>query len=127
MTDALRATIEELAGEYNQQVQRVKEAYGALGRLRAVARSKDGMVEVTVGQNGQLRSLKLDPRAYRKLSPSELAQAIMEQVAAATGDVAEQTRRLMQPLMPADLPFEQTFGENATLEAFLPRPVEPSM
>ncbi|WP_433511909.1 YbaB/EbfC family nucleoid-associated protein [Nonomuraea sp. CA-143628] len=126
MTDAFRATVEELAGEYNQQLLRVQEAYGQLDQLQSVARSKDGMVEVTVGPHGQIRSLDLDPRVYRKLSPSELTEAIMELIAEATGEVAEQTRRLMQPLMPDDLPFEQAFGENATLEAFLPRPVDPS-
>ncbi|MBB3729991.1 YbaB/EbfC family nucleoid-associated protein [Nonomuraea dietziae] len=125
MTHAFHATIAELAGDVNRQITQVREAYAKLGALESTVHSDDGMVGVTVGARGQVRSIELNPRVYRRLSPAELADAIMEQISRATGAVSEQSRQLMEPLMPEGLPYEEVFGENATLDAFLPPPVEP--
>ncbi|GGO76963.1 YbaB/EbfC family nucleoid-associated protein [Nonomuraea cavernae] len=124
MSDEFRLAIEELAGEYNRQAAQVREAYAKLTELSAVGRSADGMVTVTVGPRGQVCDLRLDPRAYRKLSPSELASSIMEQIGVATAEVAERTKELMAPLVPAGLAYEDVFGEGASLESFLPQPLE---
>ncbi|NUR92691.1 MAG: YbaB/EbfC family nucleoid-associated protein [Nonomuraea sp.] len=106
---------------------RVREAYGKLAVLEHTARSADGMVAVTVGRNGQLRGIKLNPRAYRHLSPTQLADAIMLQAGQAATAVSEQSRELLEPLMPEGLPYDQVFGERATLDGFLPGPVEPGL
>ncbi|MGW4411127.1 YbaB/EbfC family nucleoid-associated protein [Nonomuraea sp. NPDC004702] len=126
MADAFEAEVSALAGEINQQVARVREAFGELSALERTARSADGMVTVTVGRHGQLRGIELNPRAFRNLSPSQLADAIMQQANAATAAVSEQSRQLLDPLMPDGLPFEDVFGERATLDAFFPGPVEPA-
>ncbi|MFF0869365.1 YbaB/EbfC family nucleoid-associated protein [Nonomuraea sp. NPDC003560] len=126
MADAFEAEVSALAGEINQQVARVREAFGELSALEHTARSADGMVTVTVGRHGQLRGIELNPRAFRNLSPSQLADAIMQQANAATAAVSEQSRQLLDPLMPDGLPYEDVFGERATLDAFFPGPVEPA-
>ncbi|MFI7424109.1 YbaB/EbfC family nucleoid-associated protein [Nonomuraea sp. NPDC049684] len=126
MADAFEAEVSALAGEINQQVARVREAFGELSALEHTARSADGMVTVTVGRHGQLRGIELNPRAYRNLSPTQLADAIMQQANAATAAVSEQSRQLLDPLMPDNLPYEDVFGERATLDAFFPGPVEPA-
>lgn len=126
VTDAFEAEVSALAGEINQQVARVREAFGELSALEHTARSADGMVTVTVGRHGQLRGVELNPRAYRNLSPTQLADAIMRQANAATAAVSEQSRQLLDPLMPDGLPYEDVFGERVTLDAFFPGPVEPA-
>ncbi|GGQ02571.1 YbaB/EbfC family nucleoid-associated protein [Streptosporangium pseudovulgare] len=123
MSDEFRRTMEELAEEYNRQAAQLRETYGRLNELNVTAQSDDGMVSVTVGPRGQVQDLTLDPRVYRKLSPSELARAIMEQIGAATGEVADQTKELMAPFLPEGLPYEEVFGEGASFESFLPQPV----
>ncbi|GLX00104.1 YbaB/EbfC family nucleoid-associated protein [Microtetraspora sp. NBRC 16547] len=124
MTDAFGATIEDLAAQYNEQIRHVREMYGRRNELASEAWSPDGLVGVTVGPHGQVRAIELNPRVYRKLSPSELAQSIMEQIGRATAVVSQQAKELMEPFMPADLPYEEIFGENVNLDAFLPQPVE---
>ncbi|GAB2958952.1 YbaB/EbfC family nucleoid-associated protein [Nonomuraea fastidiosa] len=119
------ASVEELAEQVNEQISRVRETYGALDAVEATKTSSDGMISVTVGSQGQLRDLRLDPRVYRKLSASELADAIMVQIRRATADVDEQRRRLMEPLLPEGLPYEQVFGERVSLDAFVPPTVDP--
>ncbi|MEV5493992.1 YbaB/EbfC family nucleoid-associated protein [Nonomuraea fuscirosea] len=124
MTDVFRATVEELAGQVDQQVRRVREAYQALNAIESTMTSSDGMIQVTVGPQGQVRSIDLNARVYRRLSTAELADTLMRQINRATADVTERRRRLMEPLMPEGLPYEQVFGEDVTLDAFLPPPVD---
>ncbi|MGI5489596.1 YbaB/EbfC family nucleoid-associated protein [Microtetraspora malaysiensis] len=126
MADAFEAEIRDLAAEINQQMTRVREAYGELSVMEHTARSADGMVSVTVGRHGQMRGLELNPRAYRTLSPSQLADAIMQEVNKATAAVSEQSKQLLQPLMPESVPYEEVFGEQVMLDAFFPKPVEPT-
>ncbi|MEV4468772.1 YbaB/EbfC family nucleoid-associated protein [Nonomuraea sp. NPDC049504] len=120
MADAFEATIEEMAREIDQQVARLRETYAEYNAVERTSRSKDGMVSVTVGPNGRLRGIELNPRVYRSLSPSELAEAIMRQAEAAAGEVAEQSRTLMEPLMPDPELLDGVFGQG--LDAFLPGP-----
>lgn len=126
VANAFEAEITQLAAEVNQKIARIRETYEELSALEHTAHSRDEMVSVTVGRHGQVRGIRLNPRVYRTLSPSELADAIMQQVNAATAAVSERSRQLLAPLMPEDVPLEQVFGEHATLDAFLPAPVEPA-
>ncbi|GAA4959213.1 DNA-binding protein YbaB [Nonomuraea thailandensis] len=125
MSDEFRQAIEEMAAEYNQHAARLREAYGKLSEMTVTAESDDRLVTVTVGPRGQVQGIELDPRVYRKLSPSELAQAIIEQIGAATGEVGRRTKELIEPFVPKDLPFEDLYGEGASFESFLPQPVQP--
>lgn len=120
------AEIRQLADEVNDQMARVREAYRELAAIEHTARSADGMVSVTVGRNGQVRAIQLNPRVYRTLSTSQLADAIMQQIGKGTAAVTEQSMRLLQPLMPEGVPYEDVFGEHATLDALCPGPVEPA-
>ncbi|MGI5285171.1 YbaB/EbfC family nucleoid-associated protein [Nonomuraea polychroma] len=126
MADVFEAEITELAGAINQRIERIRETYGELAAIQHTARSKDGMVSVTVDPQGRVSGIELNPRVYRSLSPSQLADAIMEQVGRAAAAVSEERRRLLAPLMPDEVPYEAVFGENATLDAFLPGRVEPA-
>ncbi|WP_433382336.1 YbaB/EbfC family nucleoid-associated protein [Streptosporangium sp. CA-115845] len=118
--DKFRVAFEELAEEYARQAEQLREMYAKLGELTATAQSNDHMVTVTVGLNGQIRSIEFDPRVYRKLSPSELSQSIIEQIGLAVGEVSERTRELMEPFAPEGLPYDELFGEQASFESFLP-------
>lgn len=126
VADAFEAEIGQLAGEINQRMARVREAYEELSVMEHTARSADGMVSVTVGRHGQLRGIELNPRAYRSMSPSQLTDAIMQQAGEATAAVSEQSKQLLKPLMPEGMPYEEVFGERATLDGFFPGPVEPA-
>jgi hypothetical protein len=57
--------------------------------LSATARSRDGLVEVTVGAEGQLARLRLDERT-RQQSSVATARSVMETLQAAKGDLVRQ-------------------------------------
>ncbi|MCF6476292.1 YbaB/EbfC family nucleoid-associated protein [Nonomuraea sp. MG754425] len=122
MQDGIDSAFEEAAADFDRSVSRWREAYGRLNELGHTARSKDGMVTVTVGSRGQVRSITFDPRVYRKLSPSELADAITSQLGAATGEMSARMRELVEPMMPDGLRYEDIFGAEASLDAFFPTP-----
>lgn len=126
MADAFEAEIGQLAGEINQRMARIRETYEELSVMEHTARSADGMVSVTVGRNGQLRGIDLNPGPIADCPPPKLADAIMRQAAEATTAISEQSKELMKPLMPEGLPYEEIFGESGTLDAFFPAPVEPA-
>ncbi|MEU4229238.1 YbaB/EbfC family nucleoid-associated protein [Nonomuraea sp. NPDC026600] len=124
MPDSFRVTIDELATEYNRRAQQVRDLHSELNELRCTSRTRDGMVGVTVGARGQVCAIELNPRVYRILSATELATAIMEQIAQATAQATACAGELMRPLIPDDLPYEEIFGPGATLDSLLPQPLD---
>ncbi|MDX3106095.1 YbaB/EbfC family nucleoid-associated protein [Nonomuraea angiospora] len=117
--------LEQLVQEVNQQTEQLKKMQEKARELSATAKSKDGMVTVTVGPRGEVRTIEFDPRVYRKLSPSELAASVVEQIGRATRQVSTEMKELMEPFGMPDLPFEDLFGEGTNFESFLPRPGTP--
>jgi DNA-binding protein YbaB len=107
MVGAMRARMQELLGEYDKVRANLAAMRARLREAEASARSKDGGIELTVGPQGALRSLTIDPRAYRKLSPTELAGEILRLSEAATAEVRKQLRDVMAPFLPAGVSYEQ--------------------
>ncbi|WP_433441052.1 YbaB/EbfC family nucleoid-associated protein [Nonomuraea sp. CA-141351] len=124
-TDEPWRLLEQLVQEVNQQTEQLKMMQEKVRELSATARSKDGMVTVTVGPRGEVRTIELDPRVYRRLSPSELSASIVDQIGRATRQVSGDMKELMEPFGVPDLPFEDLFGEGTSFESFLPRPGTP--
>ncbi|GAA3211209.1 YbaB/EbfC family nucleoid-associated protein [Nonomuraea helvata] len=116
--------LEQLVQEVNQQTEQLKKMQEKVGELSATASSKDGMVTVTVGPRGEVRTIDFDPRVYRKLSPSELSAVIVQQIERATSEVSAGMKELMEPFVP-DLPFDDLFGEGTDFASFLPQPSTP--
>ncbi|TMR99928.1 YbaB/EbfC family nucleoid-associated protein [Nonomuraea basaltis] len=123
-TDQPWQLLEQLVQEVNQQTEQLRKMHEKVRELSATARSKDGMVTVTVGPRGEVRTIEFDPRVYRKMSPSELSALIVEQIGRATRQVSDEMKELMEPFGP-DLPFEDLFGEGTSFESFLPQPSTP--
>ncbi|MEU4575201.1 YbaB/EbfC family nucleoid-associated protein [Nonomuraea sp. ATR24] len=118
-TDEPWRLLEQLVQEVNQQTEQLGRMRERARELSATATSKDGLVTVTVGPRGEVRSIEFDPRVYRRLSPSELSAVLVEQIGRATTQVSGEMKELMAPFVP-DLPFEDLFGEGTDLDAFLP-------
>ncbi|WP_186403670.1 YbaB/EbfC family nucleoid-associated protein [[Actinomadura] parvosata] len=121
--DEVHAALEKAAADFERSTGPLREVYARLKELTHTSRSSNGMVTVTVGAHGQVVSISLDPRVYRKLSPSELADAIAGQIAVASRQVSARVREVVEPLMPDGLRYEEIFGAGASLEAFFSAPM----
>lgn len=117
--------LEQLVQEVNRQTEQIRDMHEKIRDVSASATSKDGMVTVTVGARGDVRKIDFDPRVYRKLSPSELSASLVEQIGAATRTVSGELKETMQPFAPADLPFEDLFGEEVDFPSFLAQATTP--
>ena len=81
--------------------EQVREVNRALAAIEAAASSDDGLVDVTVGPGGELRSLRLDPRLYRTPDADALARAITRAVQDAGRDARRAAFDVLEPLLPA--------------------------
>lgn len=70
-------------------------------RLSATAREADGLVEVTVGSNGQVTELKLDDR-IRAQPASVTARQILATIATAKSSLAQRYREAASETVGAD-------------------------
>lgn len=96
-----QAHIDELLAEYRDKRAQLRELQERLASAEATACAADDMVTVTVGPQGQLKNVEFNPRVYRRLSPSELADAVLEAAQRAADEVRDQMRSAMEPLEPS--------------------------
>lgn len=92
MTDrdlsGLRAYAQELSQQFQQLRGGLQAMQQELATVTGTAKSPDGFVTATVGPRGQLVSLQLDGRIYRRPDSTRLAETITETVQRAAGDAA---------------------------------------
>jgi DNA-binding protein YbaB len=92
--------IDEMLQQYRQMRDRLGELQREVGTLTATARSPDGLVTATVGGQGQLVGLRLDPEALRRLDETSLAAQIVTTAGVAAGAVRERASRTLKEFVP---------------------------
>lgn len=108
--------------DYSQLGERLMEMRQKIEETVATASSGDGLVTVVVGPRGQVRDIRLDPKVYRKLTPSELSESIMKLIGEAAADVAQQMQEVVAPFIPEGLSYDQVLGEGGDFTKLLPAP-----
>lgn len=117
---ALRARVEQLLGEYGKVRDNLAAVREKLARTEGTARSADGGLQVTVGPRGELRGLQIDPRTYRRLSPSELAAEILRLSAEAADDAARHLEPVLAPFLPPGVSYQQVIAGQADAQSWAP-------
>jgi DNA-binding protein YbaB len=97
---ALRARTDELLLELENLRKGLGGLQQTLMQISATVTSDDGMVKATVGPRGQLISLELDPRLYRRPDSKQLAVTITKTVQAAAAKAQEQVTAALKPFVP---------------------------
>jgi len=101
MDDELQAKMADVTADFHERHTRVQELRKQLGAVTASARSRDGMISVEVGAQGQLRRIWLDPGVFDRQSPQRLAGAIVELAGIATAEAVRKVHEVMAPVLPA--------------------------
>jgi DNA-binding protein YbaB len=99
---------ETLEGGLRELQERARRAREELAALVVEAKSKDGLIELTVGGQGRLRALTLDPRVKR-LDVDELAERIVAMVNDAVDLLHHETAAKVSAAFP-DFPADPPFG-----------------
>jgi DNA-binding protein YbaB len=100
MVQAMRARLDQALGEYDRIAAGLRDARARMREVSGTARSDDGGVTVTVGPRGTLTGLEIEPRTYRKSSPSELSELILAVAAKAVADLNARMEGVMRPFLP---------------------------
>lgn len=100
MDEQLQAQVDDITANYQQRMAQVRQRQQRAGQVTAAARSRDGLITVEVGAQGQIIDLLLDSRVYEKMSPQRLAAAIRELSRMAAGQAARQVQEIMAPVVP---------------------------
>lgn len=103
----LRAEFEHLATEYDRARRHLQTMQERLQASSSTAKSDDGLVSVTVGPRGNLTKLEIHARAYKRLSPSELAESIVKTADKAVGQAVAEFQELLKPFVTTDVPLEK--------------------
>jgi DNA-binding protein YbaB len=119
MDERTNASLREIAAGYHQRLEELRKMQDDVRQVTATARTRDGMVSVEVGPQGQLRDIRLHPRVYQRLSPERLAHTIKRLSGEAAQDAAGRARQITSAYLPEDLAARLRDGEE-DLTAFLP-------
>lgn len=99
---ALRARFDDVVSQYQRLRLGLDDLQERLSAMSVTAESPDKMVKATVGPRGQLVDLKIDPEAYRRLTPEQLSRTILRTVEQAVAKTTGQVQDLVGEYLPAD-------------------------
>jgi DNA-binding protein YbaB len=91
-----------------EDVERIREIWNEVAAIDETAISDDGCVEVTVDASGAVRGLRLDPRRFRRLDATALADTVVATIAAAAQLARRRAFETMAPLLAPNAAFERT-------------------
>lgn len=102
--ERLRAQLDHLLGQYDALRKSLSDAHASMRAVRGRAESDDHLISATVDSHGKLSALQFDPKVYRKLSPSQLAEVVVDVARRAEADAAEQLAAVLAPMLPDGVP-----------------------
>ena len=108
--------------ELRQDAMKIKQQ---MQEISGTATSKRQTVKVTVNVHGEITALEFPTSAYKRMTPTELADAIKTTAQEAKAKAAEDLNALMEPKLTSGMSFKDLMQGKADLTAGLPE--EPAM
>jgi DNA-binding protein YbaB len=103
MRTDMRGQLTEMLAEYRSVRARIDRLCDDVATMTATARSTDGCVTATVGPQGELRDLRIDPEVARRLDLRTLAARVLEASGAAGAEARQRLGRTLAEVMPSHL------------------------
>ncbi len=100
---------EFLESELRELESRARQARDDIAALVVEAKSRDGLIQLSVGSQGRLRELTFDPRVKR-LDVQDLAARIVEMMNEAQDLLEQETASKLGAVFP-DFPSGDPFGD----------------
>jgi DNA-binding protein YbaB len=117
MTVDYRRMIEELTEEYEKARAHTGELRREISELTASATAPRETVRVTVGAQGDVRSIEFRGSAYKRMAPAELSAAVMATISQAKDKAQRKLSELMAPELPPGVNFLDVLQGKAELPA----------
>ncbi|WP_318219072.1 YbaB/EbfC family nucleoid-associated protein [Streptomyces sp. SCL15-6] len=119
MDESLRQQLEQAMSEFTKQRESLDQARQELTELSVTMRSKDRAVEVTVGPQGEPTALRFLNNKHQAMSGQALATSVLEAMAAARQEIADQVAARFEAVSGAGLGVAGTNLENLNLDRLL--------
>lgn len=117
MTVDYQQLIEQLTEEYEKARAHTVELRREISELTASATAPRETVKVTVGAQGDVRSIEFPAGAYKRMAPAELSAAVMATINEAKDKAQQMLSELMAPELPAGVNFLDVMQGKAELPA----------
>src|SRR5262245_30365940 len=112
--------IEDLMAGYRQQLEKSNELRRKISEIAASVTAPRQVVKVTVGAHGDLRAVDFPTGAYKRMTPAELAEALMTTIDQAKDKAQAAYADLMNPQMPGGLNILDLVKGKVNFSALLP-------
>lgn len=86
--------------DHARMIDHVRAVRDGIDGIRVTTYSPDGLVRVVCGGRGQLLELELDPRVYRELDSTALADTIRETIRESAEDAEHASAKFAEKLLP---------------------------
>lgn len=98
----MRAYAEELRATFMRLQEEAPALHEKARAVQVTEKSRDGLVVATVGANGDLIRLDLDPRIYRRQDARGLADTITRTIHAAVAKAQDRVVEIFAPIVPPE-------------------------
>jgi DNA-binding protein YbaB len=115
-----RAALEDLCAQYEQYRTEALAAREAMEAVTATATSRNALVTVTVGSQGEITSLVFNSQGYRRMAPAELAHTVLETVRAARSSALRQLSQCLPDIGIGDVRVADVVDGSADWASLLP-------
>ncbi|MFQ6144474.1 YbaB/EbfC family nucleoid-associated protein [Streptomyces seoulensis] len=119
MEDQYEPEIQEVLAEFTRHHTELLRIQQETATLSATARSKDRVVEVTIGAQGELTALRFPGNKHQSLTGQKLAASVLEAVDRARQDVMSRATGLFDAFAASGAGFVGADLENIDLNRLL--------
>jgi DNA-binding protein YbaB len=119
MPERVRSSSQDLDLRYEQLRKDLLALRRSVSEVAETAYSADGLITATVGPQGELRELVLDPRIYRTTDSVELAETIVATIRDAAAAATARIFELGNELLPESRRREMSADLGIDLDSYL--------
>ncbi|WP_409489556.1 YbaB/EbfC family nucleoid-associated protein [Amycolatopsis sp. cmx-11-12] len=95
---AMKDQVDTLLEQFERQTAQLRDAQDAASQLAATVVSQDGLVRATIDSTGTLSKLEIQPNAFERTTPAQLANTVLSLVRQGSLQVKQQVAELMAPI-----------------------------
>ncbi|MCE7011753.1 YbaB/EbfC family nucleoid-associated protein [Kibdelosporangium philippinense] len=121
MVSRFEQELQDAFDEFQRRRQEAVDVHRGLAEIEVTVTAPRTVVSVTVGQHGQVRNVRFPSTAYRRLTPSELAAAVLDTITKAQAESRDKMAELMGPMTPPGFDLKSMMDGTADLDALLPK------
>ncbi|WP_410576222.1 YbaB/EbfC family nucleoid-associated protein [Amycolatopsis sp. lyj-108] len=95
---AMKDQVDTLLEQFERQTAQLRDAQEAASQTSATVVSQDGLVRATIDATGTLAKLEIQPNAFERTTPAQLANTVLTLVRQGSLQVKQQVADLMAPI-----------------------------